>query len=240
MAAPSVDLKYRGSDVTSGLKLRDIGPTTAFIEMPDPLPVGTAIDLVSSAGTGAARVIRVSEGASGKSELPTGMVVKLESASREMGLWWFNLRQIGDPIIPEPVGGPARERMPDASPFATSPTEAELEALREPEPAPESESEANPEPDARSTEVMDAVIPPEAAEIVEPKSSTRKTIMMTAVPTTPPERDDARSTQIMTAQEIQAALAERAAKAAAPEEPAPLEDDDKTKGKKKRGRRRRR
>jgi hypothetical protein len=82
-----VDLTYRGLALGKRVKLTQVRPSTGYLEMPAPMPVGTAIGIATEDGvTLEATVAEVREQVAG-SERAAGMVVrpKLDGAGAK---WW--------------------------------------------------------------------------------------------------------------------------------------------------------
>jgi hypothetical protein len=87
MAESYVDLTYRGLAFGQRVKLTQVRPTTGYLELPAPMPVGTSIGIATEDGvTMEATVAEVHEQA-GASDHPPGMVVRprLEGGAAS---WW--------------------------------------------------------------------------------------------------------------------------------------------------------
>ena len=153
-----VDLSYRGLALARRVKLTQVRPTTGYVEMPAPMPVGTQISIATDEGVAIEAVVaEIHEQVAGATNTP-GMLVQpaLSGAAAE---WWKarivapdpeDLRTT-DPMMPTTIVG---RRM--------------------------SGEQAIPEvvDDGRNTAVMDA-IEPEAPAPVEDDG--KRTMMMDAV-----------------------------------------------------------
>lgn len=88
MSETFVDLTYRGLQLGRGAKLVEVRPSTGYVELPQPMPVGTSIGLVPpDAPALTAEVIGVHEQVGG-SERPPGMVVRPALADEAARAWW--------------------------------------------------------------------------------------------------------------------------------------------------------
>lgn len=144
-----VDLRYLGIELGRRLRLSEVGPETAYVEAPTPMPVGSELEIEAGGVTARAVVLRVQEQVAG-AERPPGMrvrAVELSGAARD---WWQGLVSAEDPVIPEAAPEPAAE--------AAGEPAAEEVAHR---------GEAGEVvDDGKKTEIMQAVEPP--AEAAEP------------------------------------------------------------------------
>jgi hypothetical protein len=88
MAETLVDIGYRGVSVGKRARLVEVRPSTAFVELAAPMPVGSALTLVDDAGTAiAATVKRVREQVSGATTV-AGMTVAPDLDDDEARTWW--------------------------------------------------------------------------------------------------------------------------------------------------------
>ena len=95
-----VSVTYHGLEIGTRLKLSEFGPTTAYLEHPTPLPVGTTVEMATEEGMSiVATVLRVHEQVSGGVHNP-GMHVRAE-LSGGMQSWWAERVTAQDPVIPE-------------------------------------------------------------------------------------------------------------------------------------------
>lgn len=141
-----VDVSYRGLSVGTSVALRDFGPTTAYLEVDDPMPVGSVVDVTHDGGEGfSARVIHVREKTD--SAPNAGMRISVEGLPDAVRGWWSSHVSQEDPPTATPPPEPAPEPVPEPA-----------EAARVPEAAPEAVPEAvshNQTP--QRTQVMAAV-----------------------------------------------------------------------------------
>lgn len=83
-----VDLTYRGLALGRRIKLTQVRPTTAYLELPMPMPVGTQIAIATDEGvTLEATVSRIYEQVGGSDRVP-GMIVKPQLGSEAANAWW--------------------------------------------------------------------------------------------------------------------------------------------------------
>ena len=102
-----VDLTYRGLALGRRIKLTQVRPTTGYLELPMPMPVGTQIAIATDDGvTLDAVVTQIHEQVGGSDRVP-GMTVK-PALTAEGALAWWQAR-VG---LPEESDGkgPTRER----------------------------------------------------------------------------------------------------------------------------------
>lgn len=107
MAEAFVDVTYRGLELGKRLKLRDVKPEAAYLEVPLPMPVGTRISIDTGDGVVfEAFVTAVHEQIGGSDQIP-GMKVRPTLAGKS--LTWWNERCDGvaveSPVeaVPQPV-----------------------------------------------------------------------------------------------------------------------------------------
>jgi hypothetical protein len=200
-----VDVTYRGLELGRRLKLREVGPSTAYLEHGTPMPVGSQVVLATDEGLSIpVTVVRVHEQVAG-AEMPPGMRVQASGLEGAAAGWWRDLVSREDPQIPELEVTPMQrarplEPRPMAPPPAAEPAPVvepvvEMEAGDPPESAESPESPQS--DDERPTTIMTAVAPPEVAE---PSESA-------AAPNGNGRHDHgAGRTTVMSAQEIRDAL----------------------------------
>lgn len=142
-----VDVSYRGLSVGTSVALRDFGPTTAYLEVDDPMPVGSVVDVTNDGGEGfSARVTHVREKTD--SAPNAGMRIFVEELPEAVRGWWSSNVSQEDP--PAATAAPPPEPHPAAEP--------EPEPEPTPEPAAEAVPEAVPQHQApQQTQVMPAV-----------------------------------------------------------------------------------
>jgi hypothetical protein len=226
-----VDVTYRGLELGRRLKLREVGPSTAYLEHGTPMPVGAEVLLATDEGLSiAVTVVRVHEQVAG-AEMPPGMRVQASGLDGAAAGWWRDLVSREDPQIPElevapmrrpkPLEPPPMPRPPPAIDDAPPAEEVEPAAASgEPAPAdpptekmPPVEVEAE---DERPTTIMTAVAPPEESGDTDPGEPRKGNGRLEGSPS---------RTTVMSAQEIREALGTD------PSAPAPTaSDDDETTG----------
>ena len=229
-----VDVTYRGLELGRRLKLREVGPSTAYLEHGTPMPVGSQVVLATDEGLAIpVVVVRVHEQVAG-AEMPPGMRVQAAGLDGAAAGWWRDLVSRDDPQIPEAEVAPMRRAKPLEPPPmpieapAPEPTDQtqKMEPVEEAAPAPEVE-------DDRPTTIMSAVAPPEDTDPGAPNKGNGHL-----------EGNPSRTT-VMSAQEIREALGTD------PSAPVPIDDEgggagngetgaeDRGRGKRSRRRRRR-
>jgi hypothetical protein len=83
-----VDLTYRGLALGRRIKLTQVRPTTGYLELPMPMPVGTQIAIATDEGlTLEATVVQIHEQVGGSDRVP-GMIVKPALAAEAASSWW--------------------------------------------------------------------------------------------------------------------------------------------------------
>ena len=160
-----VDVAYSGLEVGRRLKLREVGPRTAYLEHGTPMPVGSGLLLRNDSGLAIpVVVIRVHEQVAG-AEMPPGMRIKAEELAGAAAEWWGGLVSREDPEIPE---------LPTV--IAVPPPGPDLPPLEEEEPQPADTAIMNvavPEPDIEGGNGQ-------PVEDASPQTSSR-TLVMSAV-----------------------------------------------------------
>jgi hypothetical protein len=97
MSESFVDLTYRGLSLGRRVKLSEVRPTTGYVEMPAPMPVGTQIGIITDDTVALdAMVVEIHEQVSG-SERPAGMVVKPRLDGDAGKTWWQKRVQLPEP-----------------------------------------------------------------------------------------------------------------------------------------------
>jgi hypothetical protein len=161
-----VDVTYRGLELGRRLKLREVGPSTAYLEHGTPMPVGSLVVLATDEGLSIpVQVVRVHEQVAG-ADMPPGMRVQATGLEGSAASWWRELVSRDDPQIPELEVAPMRRPKPlepppmaPPPPVAAGPTEAP-----EAPPPPVVEMDADEPDDDRPTTLMSAVAAPEDTE----------------------------------------------------------------------------
>ena len=88
MSDAFVDLSYRGLVLGKRIKLTQVRQATGYLEMPTPMPVGTAIGIAADDGTlFEALVAEIHEQVGGSDKAP-GMVVKPKLEGDAQRTWW--------------------------------------------------------------------------------------------------------------------------------------------------------
>lgn len=83
-----VDLSYRGLVLGKRIKLTQVRPTTGYLEMPTPMPVGTSIEIATDEGVLLeALVAEIREQVAGLTT-PPGMIVKPKLDGDAQRTWW--------------------------------------------------------------------------------------------------------------------------------------------------------
>lgn len=170
-----VDVTYRGLELGRRLKLREVGPSTAYLEHGTPMPVGAQVLLATDEGLSIpVTVVRVHEQVAG-AEMPPGMRVQASGLEGPAAAWWRDLVSRDDPQIPEQEVAPmARPRPLAPPPMAPPPAPDQADVTAQPSaPATEktpvvTEPEPAPPEDERPTTIMTAVAPPADVEQTDP------------------------------------------------------------------------
>lgn len=216
MSESFVDLSYRGLALGKRIKLTQVRPGSGYLEMPTPMPVGTAIGIASEDGVLVeALVTEVHEQVGGSDRTP-GMMVKPKLDADAAQKWWTSRVELPQ----EPKEAPA----PDAGGKVT---------VKSPR---MSGQQAVPEllDDGRNTAVMDIV-----ADDAEPNPAmaVRVSAQMEAVAALPIQ-DDGKRTMMMDAVDL-AALGLDAASSSGSMPAMKPGDDDDTSGKSKKKKKKR-
>jgi hypothetical protein len=83
-----VDLTYRGLALGRRIKLTQVRPTTGYLELPMPMPVGTLVAIATDEGvTLEATVTQIHEQVGGSERVP-GMTVKPQLGGDAAQRWW--------------------------------------------------------------------------------------------------------------------------------------------------------
>ena len=83
-----VDLTYRGLPLGRRVKLAQVRPTTAYLEMPTPMPVGTTIAIATDEGVAIEATVNAIHEQTGGSDKPPGMTISPALASDATRAWW--------------------------------------------------------------------------------------------------------------------------------------------------------
>src|SRR5271167_4942831 len=88
MSDSFVDVTYRGLPLGTRLKLSELRPTTGYVEVPHPMPVGTAIAIATDDGIAFdATVVSIRE-QTGGADKPPGMIVQPALDRDDARAWW--------------------------------------------------------------------------------------------------------------------------------------------------------
>ncbi|HEX4453415.1 MAG TPA: hypothetical protein VH143_21230 [Kofleriaceae bacterium] len=88
MSESFVDLTYRGLAVGRRVKLTQVRPSSGYLELPTPMPVGTAIGIASDDGLLTSAIVTEIHEQVGGSEHVPGMLVKPALESDIVRTWW--------------------------------------------------------------------------------------------------------------------------------------------------------
>jgi hypothetical protein len=179
MSESFVDLTYRGLALGRRAKLTQVRPSSGHLELPAPMPVGTAIGIASEDGTlFEATVTQVVEHP-GSSDGPPGMTVRPRLDGDAAKKWWQSRVDLPDVVKPEaaPVIGIVRSKR--ASNAGSVPELVD---------------------DGRNTAVQKAIDPAE----LELEKDTQVIPTIDSNPALPAIQDDGRSTIAMNAVDLAA------------------------------------
>ena len=103
MSETFVDLTYRGLPLGSRARLAEVRPSTGYVELGQPMPVGTTIAIAADGVPAiAATVVGVREQTTG-SERPAGMVVRPQLEDDAARAWWKERVTLPELEKPRPV-----------------------------------------------------------------------------------------------------------------------------------------
>lgn len=88
MTETFVDLTYRGLPLGRRVKLTQVHATTGYLEHPTPMPVGTAVSIVTDEGLTIEAVVDAIHEQVGGSDKPPGMRVTPAIATDQLSQWW--------------------------------------------------------------------------------------------------------------------------------------------------------
>ena len=145
-----VDLGYRGLSLGRRVKLTQLRPSTGYLEVPQPMPVGTAIAITTDEGVRFdATIAEVHEQVAGAALAP-GMLVRPVLDAAEARTWWEARVQLPELPPPAPPPPPVAVAVAVAPATTVLPKRMTLQGAA-----------AVPElvDDGRNTVVMDAVSP---------------------------------------------------------------------------------
>jgi hypothetical protein len=119
MSESFVDLTYRGLAVGRRVKLTQVRPSTAYLELPTPMPVGTAIGIASDDGLLTSAIVTEIHEQVGGSEHVPGMLVKPALDSDAVRSWWstrVTLPELAAMPPPIPAVSTVRPKRASAAP----------------------------------------------------------------------------------------------------------------------------
>ncbi|HSD88803.1 MAG TPA: hypothetical protein VLB44_14850 [Kofleriaceae bacterium] len=88
MSESFVDLSYRGLALGKRIKLTQVRPTSGYLEMPTPMPVGTPIGIATDDGVLLEALVTEVHEQVGGSERAPGMLVKPKLDADAAQKWW--------------------------------------------------------------------------------------------------------------------------------------------------------
>jgi hypothetical protein len=230
MSESFVDLSYRGLALGKRIKLTQVRPTSGYLEMPTPMPVGTPIGIATEEGVLLeALVTEVREQVGGSDRAP-GMVVKPKLDADAAQKWWTSRIEL------------PQEKVEKAAPLPDAGGKVTVMSPRM------SGQVAVPEliDDGRNTAVMDAVDTTVADLPLEPRDTNpamavpRVSAQMEAIN---PIQDDGKRTMMMDAVDLAALGLDAASSGSMPAMKAADDEDsgngDKPEGKGKKKKKKR-
>jgi hypothetical protein len=111
-----VDVTYRGLPLGKRLKLADHRPSTAYVEVPHPMPVGTAIAIATDDGIAIdATVLSIHEQTAGSEKAP-GMLVRPALERDDARTWWTQHAVLPEQAKPAPAPAKPVSRPPPIPP----------------------------------------------------------------------------------------------------------------------------
>jgi hypothetical protein len=201
MSESFVDLTYRGLTLGRRVKLTEVRPSTGYLEMPAPMPVGTPIQVATDDGLAFEAIVVDIHEQVGGSDKPPGMRVRPAFGDDRATAWWKE--RVALPELPP--------RKVVAAAVPTAPILPRARRTQEMPGVPANEMSD----DGARTEAMDSVDPAIADQLANE---------------TPLIVDDGKRTVLMTAPDIRALGLEPSSTgemAAITEEQETVEDDDK-------------
>jgi hypothetical protein len=119
-----VDLTYRGLSLGRRVRLSQVRPSSGFLELPAPMPVGTAIGVTTDDGaTFEAMVTSIHEQVAGSERSP-GMTVTPALTGDAPAAWWAARVSLPDDARPRTVTAGGRSRPVTVRPRSHSATDA--------------------------------------------------------------------------------------------------------------------
>ncbi len=99
MSETFVDLTYRGLSLGRRIKLARVRATNGYLEHPTPMPVGTAVAIVTDDGLTFDAVVEAVHEQVGGSAEPPGMRVKPVFANDQLSAWWGEHVEAEAPVV---------------------------------------------------------------------------------------------------------------------------------------------
>jgi len=164
MTESFVDLTYRGLSLGRRVKLAQVRPSTAYLELPAPMPVGTHIAVITDDTVAFDAIVTEIHEQTGGSERPPGMTIAPKLDGEAALAWWKVRVTLPELAPPAPrVAPPVVPQVVVVAPRPTNPGMGVPELID----------------DGRETGVIDAVEPEESTpKLVD---DGRQTIAMNAV-----------------------------------------------------------
>jgi len=219
-----VDLSYRGLPLGRRIKLAQVRPSTAYLELPTPMPVGTTVSIHSDDGMVLEALVRDLHEQVGGSDRSPGMTIAPTLKDDAALAWWHarvtlpeaeprkRTRDRPHTVRPRSATRPQPQPQPQPPAAAVPETRSSLIVLeqlpsREPEPRVTPVIVETPPPPAsippeygRAMTIPDAE-PPEHVEVEEIELPRSRTLLGMSPPTDPPPhvQDEAKRTLVMDA-----------------------------------------
>jgi len=177
-----VDLTYRGLPLGRRIKLTQIRPSSGYLELPTPMPVGTAIAIATDEGVAIDAIVTQIYEQIGGSERSPGMVIAPALADAAAATWWQERVALPEPepaprsvvVLPRTRGSgttppPTPPLTPPLTPPALAPAAPAAAASEAAAPAAAASeaaapAAAPPAPAAPAAAASEAVAPAAAAE----------------------------------------------------------------------------
>ena len=119
MSESFVDLTYRGLALGRRVKLTQVRPSTGYLEIPAPMPVGTAIAIATDDGVQTAAIVAAVHEQVGGSDRAPGMLVTPALDTEAARAWWsarVTLPELVAAPAAAPAGGMVLPKRPAAVP----------------------------------------------------------------------------------------------------------------------------
>jgi hypothetical protein len=175
-----VDLSYRSLPLGRRVKLTQVRPSTGYLEMPTPMPVGSTIAIATDEGVSFDAVVSYIHEQIGGADRQPGMTITPALADDKASSWWK--ARVALPELPSrPVMTLPRAPAPPPTVIPRGRRTAEMPGV------PESKTEITPPPpvidDGVKTTVMQSIDDPSLIDQLEPVlvDDGKKTIVMEAV-----------------------------------------------------------